>query len=103
MAVDTMVAPDNPLTCAEKLAAAHESATLLQASWKVADIVDGALEGAVASTLDDASRHPVAEAAAAEDDWLAEIPGAARANDSPKAPSKKKSKSKKKHKKKSKR
>ena len=44
-----------------------------------------------------------AEAAAAEDDWLAEIPGAARANDSPKAPkkhsSKKKSKkSKKKHK-----
>ena len=58
--------PDNPLTCAEKLAAAHESATLLQASWKVADIVDGALEGAVASTLEDASRHPVAEAAAAE-------------------------------------
>ena len=66
MTIDTMVAPDNPLTCAEKLAAAHESATLLQASWKVADIVDGALEGAVASTLDDASRHPVAEAAAAE-------------------------------------
>ena len=58
--------PDNPLTCAEKLAAAHESATLLQASWKLADIVDGALEGAVASTLEDASRHPVAEAAAAE-------------------------------------
>ena len=47
-----MVVPDNPLTCAEKLAAAHESATLLQASWKVADIIDGALEGAVASTLD---------------------------------------------------
>ncbi len=44
-----------------------------------------------------------AEAAAVEDDWLAEIPGAARAHDSPKAPSKKKSKSKKKHKKKSKR
>ena len=66
MAIDMMVAPDNPLTCAEKLAAAHESATLLQASWKVADIVDGALEGAVASTLEDASRHPVAEAAAAE-------------------------------------
>ena len=61
-----MVAPDHPLTCAEKLAAAHESATLLQASWKLADIVDGALEGAVASTLEDASRHPVAEAAAAE-------------------------------------
>ena len=61
-----MVAPDDPLTCAEKLAAAHESATLLQASWKLADIVDGALEGAVASTLEDASRHPVAEAAAAE-------------------------------------
>ena len=58
--------PDNPLTCAEKLAAAHESATLLQASWKLADIVDGALEGAVASTLEDASRHPVAEVAAAE-------------------------------------
>ena len=57
--------PDNPLTCAEKLAAAHESATLLQASWKLADIVDGALEGAGASTLEDASRHPVAEAAAA--------------------------------------
>ena len=61
-----IMVPDNPLTCAEKLAAAHESATLLQASWKVADIVDGALEGAVASTLEDASRHPVAEAAAAE-------------------------------------
>ena len=61
-----IMAPDNPLTCAEKLAAAHESATLLQASWKVADIVDGALEGAVATSLEDASRHPVAEAAAAE-------------------------------------
>ena len=44
-----------------------------------------------------------AEAAAADDDWLAEIPGAKRSHDSPKAPSKKKSKSKKKHKKKSKR
>ena len=40
-----------------------------------------------------------AEAAALEDDWLAEIPGAARAHDSPKkAPTKKKSKSKKKKK-----
>ena len=56
MAIDIMVAPDNPLTCAEKLAAAHESATLLQASWKVADIVDGALEGAVATSLDDAEQ-----------------------------------------------
>ena len=45
-----------------------------------------------------------AEAAAAEDDWLAEIPGAKRSHDNAsKAPSKKKSKSKKKHKKKSKR
>ena len=61
-----MVPDTTMLTCAEKLAAAHESATLLQASWKVADIVDGALEGAVASTLEDASRHPVAEAATAE-------------------------------------
>ena len=39
-----MVPDTTMLTCAEKLAAAHESATLLQASWKVADIVDGALE-----------------------------------------------------------
>ena len=40
-----------------------------------------------------------AEAAAVDDDWLAEIPGAARAHDhASKAPSKKKKKSKKKHK-----
>ena len=51
----------------------------------------------------EAERAADAEVAAADDDWLAEIPGASRAHDSPKAPTKKKSKSKKKHKKKSKR
>ena len=44
-----------------------------------------------------------AEASVADDNWLADIPGASRAEHTPKAPSKKKSKSKKKHKKKSKR
>ena len=39
-----------------------------------------------------------ADASVADDDWLAEIPGAARAHHTPKAPSKKKSKSKKKKK-----
>ena len=51
----------------------------------------------------EAERAADAEAAAIEDDWLAEIPGAARAHDSPKAPKKhssrkKSKKSKKKHK-----
>jgi len=58
--------PPTPLTCEETLAAAHESATLLQAGWQLADIVDSALEGAVAACLEDAHRHPLAEAAAAE-------------------------------------
>ena len=58
----------------------------------------------VLKELTEAERAADAEAAAVDDDWLAEIPGAKRSHDNAsKAPSKKKSKSKKKHKKKSKR